>query len=109
MLQILARRLIDMRVFSAQSLEDIVDDRGRNETNEHAEQQVERIMNAEIEARIAYHECPKYHESRQNMASEEIDDEESKRPTVGGMSRRATEVTTPIAVYDVNERADRVM
>ena len=109
MLQILARRLIDMRVFSAQSLEDIVDDRGRNETNKHAEQQVERIMNAEIETGIAYGECPKNHESGQSVASEKVDDEESKRPTVGGMSRRATEVTTPIAVYDVNERADRVM
>ena len=109
MLQILARGLIYMRVFSAQSLENIVDDRGRNKTNRHAEQQVERIMNAEIEARIAYYECPKYHESRQNMASEKVNDEESKRPTVGGMSRRATEITTPIAVYDVDERADRVM
>jgi len=81
-----------------------VDDAGTQHTNEHACQQVARIVNAQIQPRITRQQGPEDKKQTEVPSPHEKNHETGESPTIGGMGRRKAKGSTTVSIHNVHKR-----
>lgn len=86
-----------------------IDERRAQESEQHSRHQVARVVNAQVEPRIALKRGPKSEEKRQSAMAEEPRDEENEAPRIARMGGWKTVGAAAIAIDNVNPRADGIV
>ena len=74
-----------------------------NKAHYRTYQEVARIVSAQIDARIAHHQCPRKEKQREPTSAKQIVDEKCKAESIGGMGRGETVSAAPIVCHYMNE------